>query len=161
MLRNSRCVNKYPKKVLKCISKLDKKLQYAVIDGLEKGGDDLVRAVKNLDDDAAESFIKTASKQDDEFLVLMSKYDNIPSWACSDVIDFNSAENVNEILKQNGYTNPPYKPGTNVTTIEWFCQYHLTHFIRTRIMQRERYDHSRAFFGLPEAAHRWRCRFFC
>ena len=28
----------------------------------------------------------------------------------------------------------------------WFCQYHLTHFIRTRIMQRERYDHSRAFF---------------
>ena len=23
-------------------------------------------------------------------------------------------------------------------------------------MQRERYDHSRAFFGLPEAAHRWR-----
>ena len=44
---------------------------------------------------------------------------------------------------------------------QWFCQYHLTHFIRTRIMQRERYDHSRAFFGLPEAAHRWRCRFFC
>ena len=44
---------------------------------------------------------------------------------------------------------------------KWFCQYHLTHFIRTRIMQRERYDHSRAFFGLPEAAHRWRCRFFC
>ena len=43
----------------------------------------------------------------------------------------------------------------------WFCQYHLTHFIRTRIMQRERYDHSRAFFGLPEAVHRWRCRFFC
>ena len=43
----------------------------------------------------------------------------------------------------------------------WFCQYHLTHFIRTRIMQRERYDHSRAFFELPEAAHRWQCRFFC
>ena len=48
-----------------------------------------------------------------------------------------------------------------VTSMEWFCQYHLTHFIRTRIMQRERYDHSRAFFELPEAAHRWRCRFFC
>lgn len=47
------------------------------------------------------------------------------------------------------------------TRRKWFCQYHLTHFIRTRIMQRERYDHSRAFFGLPEAAHRWRCRFFC
>ena len=45
--------------------------------------------------------------------------------------------------------------------MDWFCQYHLTHFIRTRIMQRERYDHSRAFFGLPEADHRWRCRFFC
>ena len=44
---------------------------------------------------------------------------------------------------------------------KWFCQYHLTHFIRTRIMQRERYDHSRAFFGLPEAVRRWRCRFFC
>ena len=48
-----------------------------------------------------------------------------------------------------------------LTIKEWFCQYHLTHFIRTRIMQRERYDHSRAFFELPEAAHRWRCRFFC
>ena len=114
MLRNSRCVNKYPKKVLKCISKLDKELQYAVIDGLEKGGDYLVKAINNLDDDAAELFVKTASKQSDEFFVLMSKYDDIPSWACSDVIDFNSAENVNEILKQNGYTNPPYKPGTNV-----------------------------------------------
>ena len=45
--------------------------------------------------------------------------------------------------------------------IEGFCQYHLTHFIRTIIMQRERYDHSRAFFGLPEEARRWRCRFFC
>ena len=118
MLRNSRCVNKYPKKVLKCISKLDKELQYAVIDGLEKGGDYLVKAINNLDDDAAELFVKTASKQSDEFFVLMSKYDDIPSWACSDVIDFNSAENVNEILKQNGYTNPSYKPGTNVTTIE-------------------------------------------
>ena len=44
---------------------------------------------------------------------------------------------------------------------DWFCQYHLTHFIRTRIMQRERYDHSRAFFELPESVRRWRCRFFC
>ena len=79
------------KKVLKCISNPDKELQYAVIDGLEKGGNDLVRAVKNLDDDTAELFVKTASKQDDEFFVLMSKYDDIPSWACSDVIDFNSA----------------------------------------------------------------------
>ena len=50
---------------------------------------------------------------------------------------------------------------THSSAIVWFCQYHLTHFIRTRIMQRERYDHSRAFFELPEAAHRWRCRFFC
>lgn len=50
--------------------------------------------------------------------------------------------------------------GASLSTF-WFCQYHLTHFIRTRIMQRERYDHSRAFFELPEAAHRWRCRFFC
>lgn len=56
----------------------------------------------------------------------MSKYDDIPSWACPDVIDFNSAENVNEILKQNGYTNPSYKLGTNVTTIElteWVMNY--------------------------------------
>ena len=52
------------------------------------------------------------------------------------------------------------KTGRAITKA-WFCQYHLTHFIRTRIMQRERYDHSRAFFGLPEADHRWRCRFFC
>ena len=56
---------------------------------------------------------------------------------------------------------------TETTTYElskeqkWFCQYHLTHFIRTIIMQRERYDHSRAFFGLPEEVRRWRCRFFC
>lgn len=60
----------------------------------------------------------------------------------------------------------PVESGTlgrvdHVDDIGWFCQYHLTHFIRTRIMQRERYDHSRAFFELPEAAHRWRCRFFC
>ena len=48
-----------------------------------------------------------------------------------------------------------------VRSLRWFCQYHLTHFIRSRIMQRERYDHSRAFFGLPEEVHRWRCRFFC
>ena len=48
----------------------------------------------------------------------MSKYDDIPSWACSDVIDFNSAENVNKILKQNGYTNPFYKPGANEVP-EW------------------------------------------
>ena len=54
-----------------------------------------------------------------------------------------------------------YKPIEFVVDGLWFCQYHLTHFIRTRIMQRERYDHSRAFFELPEAAHHWRCRFFC
>ena len=72
------------------------------------GGDNLVKLINNLDDAAAKSFVKTASKQDDEFFVLMSKYDDIPSWACSDVIDFNSAENVNEILKQNGYTNPGF-----------------------------------------------------
>lgn len=120
-------LSKYDDEEIVAINKiLDKDAVAALIrdcgdDGVKvavKGGDDLVRAVKNLDDDAAESFIITASKQDDEFFVLMSKYDDIPSWACSDVIDFNSAENVNEILKQNGYTNPPYKPGTNVTTIE-------------------------------------------
>ena len=65
------------------------------------------------------------------------------------------------------YCDPPYFATENYykdvgfTAKDWFCQYHLTHFIRTRIMQRERYDHSRAFFELPEAAHRWRCRFFC
>ncbi len=53
------------------------------------------------------------------------------------------------------------RAGQYISRENWFCQYHLTHFIRTRIMQRERYDHSRAFFELPEAAHRWRCRFFC
>lgn len=120
-------LSKYDDEEIVAINKiLDKDAVAALIrdcgdDGVKvavKGGDDLVRAVKNLDDDAAESFIITASKQDDEFFVLMSKYDDIPSWACSDVIDFNSAENVNEILKQNGYTNLFYKPGTNVTTIE-------------------------------------------
>ena len=62
----------------------------------------------------------------------------------------------NPSLLESGGEISTYSP-----TADWFCQYHLTHFIRTRIMQRERYDHSRAFFELPEAAHRWRCRFFC
>ena len=120
-------LSKYDDEAIAAINKiLDKDAVAALIrdygdDGVKvavKGGDYLVKAINNLDDDVAKSFVKTASKQDDEFFVLMSKYDDIPSWACSDVIDFNSAENVNEILKQNGYTNPPYKPGTNVTTIE-------------------------------------------
>lgn len=120
-------LSKYDDEAIVAINKiLDKDAVAALIrdygdDGFKvavKGGDYLVKAINNLDDDAAELFVKTASKQSDEFFVLMSKYDDIPSWACSDVIDFNSAENVNEILKQNGYTNPPYKPGTNVTTIE-------------------------------------------
>ena len=119
--------SKYDDVAIAAINKiLDKDAVAALIrdygdDGVKvavRGGDNLVKLINNLDDDAAKSFVKTASKQDDEFFVLMSKYDDIPSWACSDVIDFNSAENVNEILKQNGYTNPPYKPGTNVTTIE-------------------------------------------
>lgn len=120
-------LSKYDDEAIVAINKiLDKDAVAALIrdygdDGFKvavKGGDYLVKAINNLYDDAAELFVKTASKQSDEFFVLMSKYDDIPSWACSDVIDFNSAENVNEILKQNGYTNPPYKPGTNVTTIE-------------------------------------------
>ena len=61
----------------------------------------------------------------------------------------------------NYYRKELFEIDVNGEKKEWFCQYHLTHFIRTRIMQRERYDHSRAFFELPEAAHRWRCRFFC
>ena len=83
-----------------------------------KNGDSLVKSVFGLDDSAAESFIKIASKQDDEFFDLMVEYDNIPSWAYSNVINFDSAENVNEILKQSGYTNSPYKIETNVTTIQ-------------------------------------------
>ena len=72
-----------------------------------------------------------------------------------------------QVLTTNGTTefSGLYDENGNPVSVEtecdWFCQYHLTHFIRTRIMQRERYDHSRAFFGLPEAAHHWRCRFFC
>ena len=66
------------------------------------------------------------------------------------------------VCDENGYAATKMLPyGIYVVHQTWFCQYHLTHFIRTRIMQRERYDHSRAFFGLPEADHRWRCRFFC
>ena len=47
------------------------------------------------------------------------------------------------------------RAGQYISRENWFCQYHLTHFIRTRIMQRERYDHSRAFFwhgGSPPLA---------
>ena len=68
---------------------------------------------------------------------------------------FNLMGIASKTLKRNGMSNDAKE------MCDWFCQYHLTHFIRTRIMQRERYDHSRAFFELPEAAHRWRCRFFC
>ena len=69
-------LSKYDDVEIAAINKiLDKDAVAALIrdygdDGVKvavKGGDDLVRAVKNLDDDAAESFIKTASKQDDEF----------------------------------------------------------------------------------------------
>ena len=78
------------------------------------------------------------------------------------------ADKLDKLLKEsekqnyiNRNTEDIYKEFASSKDAAWFCQYHLTHFIRTRIMQRERYDHSRAFFGLPEAAHRWRCRFFC
>ena len=72
-------------------------------------------------------------------------------------------EECNQLLKELAEKNDTTESKIVKWAIEeyWFCQYHLTHFIRTRIMQRERYDHSRAFFELPEAAHRWRCRFFC
>ena len=83
-------------------------------------------------------------------------------------LDSESRQRLDDIRSAgNDIANAMDEKGVKVQTIKaqliymWFCQYHLTHFIRTRIMQRERYDHSRAFFELPEAAHRWRCRFFC
>ena len=73
----------------------------------------------------------------------------------------NATKNQQELLRDLLSDFPEAKKYLEYEDYIWFCQYHLTHFIRTRIMQRERYDHSRAFFELPEAAHRWRCRFFC
>lgn len=70
-------------------------------------------------------------------------------------------DNINDVVELLSELRRNKEPLLHTAVFIWFCQYHLTHFIRTRIMQRERYDHSRAFFELPEAAHRWRCRFFC
>ena len=89
-------LSKYDDEEIVAINKiLDKDAVAALIrdcgdDGVKvavRGGDNLVKLINNLDDGAAELFVKTASKQSDEFFVLMSKYDDIPSWACSDVID--------------------------------------------------------------------------
>ena len=92
--------------------------------------------------------MQTANKADENFKKLAAMFPN----AVTETIDETTGEVIRaidkDVLMQEINTH-------------WFCQYHLTHFIRTRIMQRERYDHSRAFFELPEAAHRWRCRFFC
>jgi hypothetical protein len=85
------------------------------------------------------------------------EYYNIGAGLGHNGSDYGKAEAVYNWIRGNVSGNcQVFSAATN-----WFCQYHLTHFIRTRIMQRERYDHSRAFFELPEAAHRWRCRFFC
>ena len=83
----------------------------------------------------------------------------IKSISLHDLRKMNDSEGL--VLQGCGGDLQEWVDGINDMLTEWFCQYHLTHFIRTRIMQRERYDHSRAFFELPEAAHRWRCRFFC
>ncbi|MGN0634170.1 MAG: hypothetical protein ACI4JW_09920 [Oscillospiraceae bacterium] len=75
-------LSKYDDEAIVAINKiLDKDAVAALIrdygdDGVkvaDKSGDYIVKAVKNLDDDAAESFIKTASKQDDAFFEAIAK----------------------------------------------------------------------------------------
>lgn len=114
------------KKVLKCISKLDKELQYAVIDGLEKGGGDLVRAVKNLDDDAAESFIKTASKQGDSFYDYLKSLDEsyLNELVASSKADIDKISKWNKqpnyelyVRDKSVYDNPKYFEQTTGKTI--------------------------------------------
>lgn len=75
-------LSKYDDVEIAAINKiLDKDAVAALIrdcgdDGVKvavKGGDYLVKAINNLDDDAAEMFIKTASKQSDEFFDIVKK----------------------------------------------------------------------------------------
>ena len=77
-------LSKYDDVAIVAINKiLDKDAVAALIrdcgdDGVKvavQGGDDLVRAINNLDDDAAELFVKTASKQKDSFYDYLKPFD--------------------------------------------------------------------------------------
>ena len=78
-------LSKYDDEAIVAINKiLDKDAVAALIrdcgdDGVKvavKGGDYLVKAINNLDDDAAELFVKTASKQSDEFFDIVKNCDD-------------------------------------------------------------------------------------
>lgn len=78
-------LSKYDDEAIVAINKiLDKDAVAALIrdygdDGFKvavKGGDYLVKAINNLDDDAAELFVKTASKQSDEFFDIVKNCDD-------------------------------------------------------------------------------------
>ena len=77
MLRNSGCVNKYSQKILKCISKLDKEVQYIVIDGLEKGGSSLANALNSVKGSVAVDFIECAAKHGDQVFDAVAKSENV------------------------------------------------------------------------------------
>lgn len=78
-------LSKYDDEEIVAINKiLDKDAVAALIrdygdDGFKvavKGGDYLVKAINNLDDDATELFVKTASKQSDEFFDIVKNCDD-------------------------------------------------------------------------------------
>ncbi|WP_368369670.1 hypothetical protein, partial [Ruminococcus sp. RTP21198st1_G1_RTP21198_201120] len=78
-------LSKYDDEAIVAINKiLDKDAVATLIrdygdDGVKvavKGGDYLVKAINNLDDDAAELFVKTVSKQSDEFFDIVKNCDD-------------------------------------------------------------------------------------
>ena len=73
------------------------------------------------------------------------------------------AQRLSKIMKK--LSNSTHKSGDTVYALrerlDMVLSISLDTFYSNKNMQRERYDHSRAFFELPEASHRWRCRFFC
>ena len=151
----------------------DKQLALSVLNGSDISISELFKVVKHYDNDF---YINHSEQKSQElFSVLglqLSKGLNILD---SSVIIHQSRNIVKGMQKENNAEQLSFFENSTLEDTEveipfavgdekgdsWFCQYHLTHFIRTRIMQRERYGHSRAFFGLPEKDHRWRCRFFC
>lgn len=77
-------LSKYDDEAIVAINKiLDKDAVAALIrdcgdDGVKvavRGGDNLVKLINNLDDDAAKSFVKTASKQKDSFYDYLKSLD--------------------------------------------------------------------------------------
>lgn len=77
LLRDSGCIEKYPKKVLKQLGKLEKEAQWAIIDGIEKCSKDLPDILKKLDKESLGEFFKAVSKNTDEVFEQLAKSANL------------------------------------------------------------------------------------